>query len=168
MKQRLAIASAMLGDPEVMVLDEPTNGLDPVGIADIRELITEIGKSGKTIIIASHILDEIEKVCTHCAILKQGKLLKTGTIAEIIGNQNVTLIKVGSPQISALKLLVDKAEHLKIYKDLKSELIIEAPLGTQAEEINKYFFDQGQVLSELHQYNESLENQFLNIIKEEK
>ena len=94
MKQRLAIASALIGSPEVLVLDEPTNGLDPQGIAEIRDLIIEIGNKGKTIIIASHILDEIEKICTHCAILKNGKLLRTGTINEIIGNQENTLIKI--------------------------------------------------------------------------
>jgi ABC-2 type transport system ATP-binding protein len=87
MKQRLAIAAAILNHPEVLVLDEPTNGLDPQGIAEIRELIIAISKEGKTIIIASHILDEIEKVCTHVAILKFGNLVRQGTIEEIIGSK---------------------------------------------------------------------------------
>ena len=78
MKQRLAIASSLLGDPKVLVLDEPTNGLDPEGIAEIRELIIELRNSGHTIIIASHLLDEVEKVCTHVAILKTGYLITTG------------------------------------------------------------------------------------------
>ena len=92
MKQRLAIASALLNDPEVLVLDEPTNGLDPQGIAEIRELILKIAGDNRTIIIASHILDEIEKVCTHVAILKFGKLIKQGTINEIIGAENYIII----------------------------------------------------------------------------
>ena len=92
MKQRLAIAAAILNDPEVLVLDEPTNGLDPQGIAEIRELIIEISKEGKTIIIASHILDEIEKVCTHVAILKFGNLVRQGTIEDIIGGDNFVII----------------------------------------------------------------------------
>jgi ABC-2 type transport system ATP-binding protein len=78
MKQRLAIGAALLGDPDVLVFDEPTNGLDPVGIAEIRELIKELSKRGKTIIMASHLLDEVEKVCTHVAILKRGTLITAG------------------------------------------------------------------------------------------
>ena len=73
MKQRLAIGAALLGNPKVMVLDEPTNGLDPVGIAEIRQLIVELKEQGHTIIMASHLLDEVEKVCTHAAILKNGQ-----------------------------------------------------------------------------------------------
>jgi len=117
MKQRLAIGSALLGNPEVLVLDEPTNGLDPQGIAEIRDLINEIGKSGKTIIIASHILDEIEKVCTHCAILRKGELLRTGTIDEIIGNQDVTLIKVSSEDQTGLKRIISDENNISIYKE---------------------------------------------------
>ena len=77
MKQRLAIASTLLGDPDILVFDEPTNGLDPAGIAEIRELIKDLNRKGKTIIMASHILDEVEKVCTHVAIIQKG-VLKTG------------------------------------------------------------------------------------------
>src|SRR5215210_5683253 len=82
MKQRLAIASCLLGNPEVMVFDEPTNGLDPVGIAEIRELIKKLNMEGKTIIMASHLLDEVEKVCTHVAILKRGEVLANGDVNE--------------------------------------------------------------------------------------
>jgi ABC-2 type transport system ATP-binding protein len=71
MKQRLAIASALLANPEVLILDEPTNGLDPEGIIQIREIINKIAKSGTTIIVASHLLDEIEKICSHVIVLKQ-------------------------------------------------------------------------------------------------
>lgn len=86
MKQRLAIASAMLGDPEVLVLDEPTNGLDPQGIAEMRSLIQKIAASGKTIILASHLLDEVEKVCSHVAVVKNGVLLAEGSVSEIVHN----------------------------------------------------------------------------------
>lgn len=84
MKQRLSIASALLGNPEVIILDEPTNGLDPLGIMEIRELIAELARNGKTIIVASHLLSEMEKVCTHVAILQNGKLKKSGVINEVI------------------------------------------------------------------------------------
>ena len=87
MKQRLAIASALLGDPNILVLDEPTNGLDPQGIAEIRGIIIDLAAAGKTIIMASHILDEVEKVCTHVAVLKLGNLLTTGPIQTVLNNQ---------------------------------------------------------------------------------
>ncbi|HAK12033.1 MAG TPA: ABC transporter ATP-binding protein, partial [Chitinophagaceae bacterium] len=89
MKQRLAIGGALLGNPDVLVLDEPTNGLDPVGIAEIRALIKELASNGKTIIMASHLLDEVEKVCTHVAILKKGKLLAAGHVDEVLLNEDI-------------------------------------------------------------------------------
>lgn len=168
MKQRLAIASALIGSPEVLVLDEPTNGLDPQGIAEIRDLIIKIGRNGKTIIIASHILDEIEKICTHCAILKNGKLLRMGTIKEIIGNEEQTLIQIGSKDLLDLEKIVSENPEMSVYKKTEenSGLIIRVQKNTSAEQINQYFFDKGIVLNELIVYNESLENQFLDIIKE--
>ncbi len=168
MKQRLAIASALLGEPEVLVLDEPTNGLDPQGIAEIRDLIIDIGKKGKTIIIASHILDEIEKVCTHCAILKNGKLLRTGTIDEIIGNQESTLVKIGAEDKMLLAEIVNSNPEMTIYKQsaVNDLMIISVSKNTKSDQINRYFFDKGIVLNQLDVYNESLENQFLDIIRE--
>ncbi|MDX2359659.1 MAG: ATP-binding cassette domain-containing protein [Crocinitomicaceae bacterium] len=165
MKQRLAIGSTLLGSPEILVLDEPTNGLDPQGIAEIRELIIKIGKSGKTIIIASHILDEIEKVCTHCAILRKGKLLQVGTIGELIGNQDVSLIKIGAEDLSKLNSIVSQDDAISVYKELDEGLILSVKSGTKAADINKYFFDKGIVLNELKEFNETLENQFLEIVK---
>ena len=168
MKQRLAIASALLRGPEVLVLDEPTNGLDPQGIAEIRDLIIDIGNKGKTIIIASHILDEIEKVCTHCAILKNGKLLRTGTIEEIIGNQESTLVKIGAEDKILLEKIISSNPEMNIYKQSEESdlMIISVSKNTKADKINQYFFDKGIVLNQLVVYNESLENQFLDIIKE--
>ena len=96
MKQRLALAAALLSNPEVLVLDEPTNGLDPEGIRQMRELIISIAKEGKTIIISSHILDEIQKMCTHYAILKDGKLLKQGAIGDILSSKNQFLLDSNS------------------------------------------------------------------------
>jgi ABC-2 type transport system ATP-binding protein len=166
MKQRLAIGSSLLGNPDVLVLDEPTNGLDPQGIAEIRELIHDLGKQGQTIVIASHILDEIEKVCTHCAILRNGKLLTQGTIDEIIGNQDVTLIKIAADDMTALRKVVGAESNMDIYKEEEKTITISTPPGTKASDINKRFFDNGVVLSELNVFNESLENQFLEIVNE--
>src|ERR1051325_2723970 len=101
MKQRLAIASCLLGDPKVLVFDEPTNWLDPVGIAEIRELIIGIAAEGKTIIMASHLLDEVEKVCTHVGILKMGDLLAAGKVDEVLVNEDI--VEVGAVNIQLLE-----------------------------------------------------------------
>ena len=163
MKQRLAIAAAILNDPEVFVLDEPTNGLDPQGIAEIRELIIEISKEGKTIIIASHILDEIEKVCTHVAILKFGNLVRQGTIEDIIGGDNFVIIAANDMALT--KTAIDENPQMKISKTAKTEITIKVSKEMTTEMINQYFFDKGIVLSKLKSHSESLETQFLEIIK---
>ena len=100
MKQRLAIGAAFLGDPKVLVLDEPTNGLDPVGIAEIRKLIVELREKGHTIIMASHLLDEVEKVCTHAAILKTGNVITSGNVEEIMMDEDV--VELSATDINAL------------------------------------------------------------------
>src|SRR6187431_1533320 len=97
MKQRLAIGSALLGNPDVLVFDEPTNGLDPVGIAEIRSLIKKLNREGKTIIMASHLLDEVEKVCTHVAVLLKGTLLTHGHVDEILINEDIVEIGAADP-----------------------------------------------------------------------
>lgn len=165
MKQRLAIASALLGDPELIVLDEPTNGLDPQGIAEIRELIINIADSGKTIIIASHILDEIEKTCTHCAILRKGELLQVGTIDELIGNQQTVLIRVNADNEKQLLEFINSHDGMSVYKTLQKGVIISMQTGTTASKVNELFYKHGIILSELGIFRESLENQFLEIIK---
>src|SRR6202012_3798386 len=106
MKQRLAIASCLLGNPSVLVFDEPTNGLDPVGIAETREMIKRLAKQGKTIILASHLLDEVEKVCTHVAILRRGELLMAGDVNEVLTNEDFIELGAGADQIAALQQLL--------------------------------------------------------------
>ncbi len=164
MKQRLAIGAVLLGDPEVLVLDEPTNGLDPQGIAEIRELIIQIGNQGKTILIASHILDEIEKICTHCAILKNGNLIRTGTISDIIGNEDTRLIKVGASDLIRLKEIVEQDPDIKIYREEDDKLILSVRVDKDPADINSYFFKKGIALNEIVKFNETLENQFLKIV----
>ena len=163
MKQRLAIAGALLNDPEVLVLDEPTNGLDPQGIAEIRELIITISRQGKTIIIASHILDEIEKVCTHVAILKFGDLIRQGTIEEIIGSENFVIIAAND--MTLIKKVIDKNIQMEISRSTETEITIKVPKEMTTKMINQLFFDNGIVLSKLKSHSESLETQFLEIIK---
>src|SRR5450755_5013193 len=106
MKQRLAIAGCLLGDPSVLVFDEPTNGLDPSGIAEIRQLIIDLAKNGKTIILASHLLAEVEKVCTHVAILQQGVLIRSGEVKSVLSQEE--WLEIGSAEIQKLKEIADQ------------------------------------------------------------
>ena len=115
MKQRLAIGAALLGNPKVLVLDEPTNGLDPVGIAEIRQLIIELRDQGHTIIMASHLLDEVEKVCTHVAILKSGNLLTTGNVEEVMMDEDI--VELSAADLTALTALFRKREQQIIFDE---------------------------------------------------
>src|SRR3978361_2064263 len=137
MKQRLAIASCLLGNPEVLILDEPTNGLDPVGIAEIRELIKKLYHEGKTIIMASHLLDEVEKVCTHVAILKRGQLITTGDVNEILANDDI--VEVGAADIDKLRNLIKQVIGYSSMKEENNLFQLFYPIGkANLEEINRY------------------------------
>lgn len=162
MKQRLAIASAILADPEVLVLDEPTNGLDPQGIAEIRDLILDIAKEGKTIIIASHILDEIEKMCTHVAILKNGELIREGTLAEIMLQEKVMHIK--ADDLERLKSVVEDIPSCTYMKDFKEGILIRVEEGVSSANVNQLIAENGIYLSGLSVYKKNLESTFLEII----
>ncbi|MEZ4999581.1 MAG: ATP-binding cassette domain-containing protein [Bacteroidales bacterium] len=107
MKQRMAIASTLLGNPSVLVLDEPANGLDPEGIAEVRKLILWQREQGKTIIMASHILDEVEKVCSHVTILKKGRNIATGKVDELLVVDNVVVASADDPV--ALKKAIEES-----------------------------------------------------------
>jgi ABC-type multidrug transport system ATPase subunit len=164
MKQRLAIASALLSDPEVLVLDEPTNGLDPQGIAEIRSLILEIAKEGKTILIASHQLDEIEKVCTDVVILKNGVSLRQSGIENIL--EEAKQFVVGSADLAKTKTVLSKLNGIDNIKEEDGKLTMSATEQVNAEDINKHCFENGVVLSELRLTKKSLEDQFLEITKQ--
>lgn len=163
MKQRLAIANALLGNPKVLVLDEPTNGLDPEGIAEVRSLIKKLNQSGITIIMASHLLDEIEKVCTHVAVLKKGNLLLTGPIAEAFGTQQ--LLEVKANDMAALKNILAGVSEIKNVSDENGMLLLSLSEGFNAEKLNQYCFEKGIVLSLLHFRKKSLENQFMELTR---
>lgn len=162
MKQRLAIASCLLGDPEVLILDEPTNGLDPVGIAEIRELIKKLHQEGKTIIMASHLLDEVEKVCTHVAILKKGELVVTGDVNEILANDDI--VEIGAADLEKLKVSVSQltGHHNTVQHGNLLQLFY--PLGTaNLESINRHCFNDNIVLSHLQLKKKSLESKFFEL-----
>lgn len=162
MKQRLAIGSALLGNPEVLVLDEPTNGLDPVGIAEIRSLIMSLASQGKTIIMASHMLDEVEKVCTHVAILKYGKLIAAGDVNEILVNEDV--VEIASSNLETLKNILTTFPNI-LSLQIKDKVVqMNLPQGTaNMESINKFCFNNNIVLTHLQLKKKSLETKFLEL-----
>lgn len=168
MKQRLAIASTLLGDPDILVFDEPTNGLDPAGIAEIRGLIKQLNREGKTIIMASHILDEVEKVCTHVAIIQKGVLKTVGSVAEVMSTagtniSNKQLVEVSAVDNLALKNILEQFPGVEIIANADNELQLTCDENITATQINKFCFDKGVVLSKLNLKKKSLETRFLEI-----
>lgn len=162
MKQRLAIAASLLGSPKVLVLDEPTNGLDPVGIAEIRELIVELSKNGHTIIMASHLLDEVEKVCTHAAILKTGELLTTGPVEEILKDED--LVELGAADTEALRTVLQSYNNSTNVSMVSNMVQMTMPQGTaRLDEINRYCFEKGIVLNHLLLKKKRLEARFFEL-----
>ena len=161
MKQRLAIASALLNDPEILILDEPTNGLDPQGIHQIRELIKEIASNGTTILLASHLLDEVEKVCTHVVVLRKGERLYAGRVDEMISSHGFFELKTN--QETELKQFLEN--HKSFGNITTEENLITAFLNEpmEAAEFNTMMFNKGIVLSHLVKRKESLEEQFLQL-----
>jgi ABC-2 type transport system ATP-binding protein len=165
MKQRLAIASALLNDPEILILDEPTNGLDPQGIHQIRQIIKDIAANGTTILLASHLLDEVEKVCSHVVVLRKGEKLYSGRVDEMINSHGFFELKTEKHQ-DLLNLLENhsKIDKVKVEDDLITAFLSE-PMS--AAEFNKLMFDKGILLSHLVQRKESLEEQFLQLTDNE-
>lgn len=162
MKQRLAIAASLLGDPKVLVLDEPTNGLDPVGIAEIRELIVELKKSGHTIIMASHLLDEVEKVCTHVAILKTGDVITTGDVNEVLQDEDV--VEVSSSDLNLLANVLQQFSSNISINNVSNTVQLLLPKGTaKLDEINKFCFEKGIVLNHLLLKKKRLEARFFEL-----
>lgn len=161
MKQRLAIASALLNEPSVLILDEPTNGLDPMGIAEIRELIKKIAANGKTIILASHLLDEVQKVCTHFAVLKKGKLVHTGPVADVGRGSELVEVNADSDGLGDLLKLFSGAASIQRQTGFYEVMLRE---GFKSKDINKFLFDKGLTASHLVTRKKSLEKQFLEIL----
>jgi ABC-type multidrug transport system ATPase subunit len=165
MKQRLAIASCMLGNPDVLVFDEPTNGLDPVGIAETRETIRDLSRVGKTVVLASHLLDEVERVCTHVAILQRGKLLMSGDVREVLTNEDIV-------ELGAAEGLQDRLEEvLAGWKGVRQirqqeglvQLIFADGVLPDTGELNRFCFDKGILLTHLQLRRRSLESKFMEL-----
>jgi len=161
MKQRLAIASALLNDPQILILDEPTNGLDPQGIHQVREIIKDVASKGTTILLASHLLDEVEKVCTHVVVLSKGEKLYSGRVDEMISSHGFFELK-SNQHDELIKLL----ENDPYFGNIKIEdglitVILNKPMD--ASSFNNLMFEKGITLSHLVKRKESLEEQFLKL-----
>lgn len=165
MKQRLAIASALLNDPTVLILDEPTNGLDPMGIAEIRDIIRKIAANGKTIILASHLLDEVQKVCTDFAILQQGKLIHTGPITDVGKGSETIEVNADAANLNELLLSFPGTSSIDRQNDLYQVTLRD---GFSVQDINKFLFSNQVVASHLATKKKNLEQQFIEILKSNK
>ncbi|MBP1651153.1 MAG: transporter related [Bacteroidetes bacterium] len=161
MKQRLAIANTLLGDPDVLILDEPSNGLDPAGIAEVRGLIKQLAQSGKTIIMASHLLDEVEKVCTHVAVLQKGKLLTSGPVNTVMVRED--FVEIGSSDMNGLEVLI--RQHPMFGNLSIGDGVLQVFFNGVVDpgELNSWLAGQGIWLNHLQVRRKSLESAFLEM-----
>ncbi len=159
MKQRLAIASALLNNPEILILDEPTNGLDPQGIHQIRGIIQKIASEGTTILLASHLLDEVEKVCTHVVVLSKGKSLYVGRVEHM--NASYGFVTLQCDDMTKLKKILEESTSFENIKQDAAYLVANLTQEMDAAKLNVFLFEKGITLSHLVQRKESLEEKFL-------
>ena len=160
MKQRLGIASTLLRDPELIILDEPTNGLDPAGMKEIRDMIPQLAHESRAVLLCSHMLHEVELVCTRVAIIKQGKTLANASIQELLARGQVLEIKVADPEKAAA--ILSGFPEIKSIKTENGHLLVEAPPESSSQ-VNKALAEHGIFASELCIRNTSLENIFLQL-----
>lgn len=161
MKQRLAIASALLNDPEILILDEPTNGLDPQGIRQIRDIIKTIASQGTTILLASHLLDEVEKVCSHVLVLRKGEILYSGKVDGMISNEG--FFELQSDNINELMSTLENHPAIEKMELEDGKLTVYLKSALEAKELNKFLVDKGIYLNHLVKRKHSLEEQFLQL-----
>jgi len=161
MKQRLAIASALLNDPEILILDEPTNGLDPQGIHQIRDIIKQIASKGTTILLASHLLDEVEKVCTHVLVLQKGVVLYTGLVDGMSANEG--FFEVEADDIPNLMMVLNTHPATKNIVQEQGKVLVYLKENLEAKELNRFLFEKNIVLNHLVKRKNSLEEQFLEL-----
>lgn len=162
MKQRLAVASTLIGKPEVLILDEPTNGLDPRGIAEIRNIILNVASQGVTILLASHILDEVQKTCTHVAVLEKGKKLFSGPVAQVLNDSH--WVELASENMAGLQMALKEADFVDNLQEENDKYVIKLKTPVTQSDLNRYFFNKGIVLSHLALRKKSLEKYFLELL----
>ena len=164
MKQRLGLAAALLHDPDLLVLDEPTNGLDPAGMREFRDLIKELGRSGKTVFVSSHLLGEVEQMCSDVGIVKEGKLLTQGPVAELLRQGEALEMEVTDTD-AAVRVL-NGIDWVRGVTRRDGRLVVDAP-RERAAELSRALAEQQVYLSELRPREGSLEDFFLEVTGEE-
>lgn len=163
MKQRLAIASALLNDPEILILDEPTNGLDPQGIHQIRDIIKLIATQGTTILLASHLLDEVEKVCSHVLVLRKGQVLYSGSVDGMTANEG--FFELQSDDNATLKVVLAQHPAIEKVTEENGKILVYLKNELEASALNRFLFEKNIVLNHLVKRKNSLEDQFLELTK---
>jgi ABC-type multidrug transport system ATPase subunit len=151
MKQRLGVAAALLKDPELLILDEPTNGLDPAGMAEMRDFIRSLAAGGRTVLLSSHLMGEIEQVCDRVGVIRGGSLVAEGTVAELRGRAAV-LVRVRHP-----------ADAVRVLGRLDDVELVDGHFDDRAAEVNRRLVDAGIAVSELSRRQASLEDVFLEL-----
>jgi ABC-2 type transport system ATP-binding protein len=164
MKQRMALAATLIGDPRVLILDEPTNGLDPRGIAEIRDLIRTIASKGKTIILASHLLDEVQKVCTHFAVLNKGQLKYAGPVNEA---RNEQIIELAADQMDDLTKVLNQYPGISEMEITDTIVTFKLPADYAIGELSRFIFNKGIAITHMVSRKKSLEAQFLEILNDQ-
>lgn len=160
MKQRLALAATMLNDPELVILDEPANGLDPQGMREIREIIRILASRGKTIFLSSHLLWEVERTCTHVAIVRKGRIVSTGTVAEIVGTGTAALLRAENED-ALVAALEGYPEATSVHRS--DDGVVVALSSDDLAALNRYLAGQGIHLSHLAPHRQSLEDAFMDL-----
>ncbi len=160
MKQRLGIAAALIKEPELLILDEPTNGLDPQGMADVRNLITALGRGERTVLVSSHLLGEVEQMCTRIGVIQKGRFVAEGTIDELRGAATLTIR--AEPAETAMNVLAGEAgaENVKLEPDGSFNLKVDPK---RASDLNRRLVQAGVEVSELHASEKSLEDVFIEL-----
>ena len=161
MKQRLAIAAALINNPELLILDEPTNGLDPEGIHQIRKLIKKIAAEGTTILLASHLLDEVEKICSHVIILKEGVKYYEGTVNGI--HKSYGYLELKAENLELLKQFLEKLDEIDRIEEENNLLIAYLKTNLNTEKLSAQLAKEKIYITHLAHKKPSLEEQFLNL-----
>ncbi|MGE5460444.1 MAG: ABC transporter ATP-binding protein [Solirubrobacterales bacterium] len=160
MKQRLGIGAALLKDPELLILDEPANGLDPAGIVEVRELVRRLGAEGRTVFISSHLLTEVQQVADHVAILSRGRAVASGPVAAVLSGGKAAELTVRLNDLAAgLRALADAGIPARVHD---GRLLVQLP-ADRASEVTRALADGGLYLSELRVEEADLEKVFLEL-----
>jgi ABC-2 type transport system ATP-binding protein len=162
MKQRLCIAATLLTDPQLIILDEPTNGLDPAGMAEIRQLIKDLAASGRTVLLSSHLLHEVQQICNRVAVIQRGQIIVEGLVSELLAGKSSIRVKVLPDEWESAHQILQKAGWAGRLSVEEGYLVLAAE-AHEGRLINQTLASQGIFASEVILHNQSLEEYYLNL-----